>query len=136
MTEPLSFYRPLPDGRTISAASFGCSSLWAKPSLDEALAMQILEAAQEGGMNYFDTGPSYANGEGERRLGRFLAARAAPNLLISTKVGTGFDVRGARMRSFVPSVMEKLFTESLGRLGREQVEVLDAAGLRKLASVT
>jgi D-threo-aldose 1-dehydrogenase len=124
MNEPLPFYRPLPDGRAISAASFGCSSLWAKPSLDQGLAMQILEAAQEGGLNYFDTGPSYGNGEGERRLGTFLATRAAPNLLISTKVGTGFDERGARTRSFSPSVMEKLFTESLSRLGRQQVDIL------------
>jgi aryl-alcohol dehydrogenase-like predicted oxidoreductase len=125
MTTTPQFLRVLPDGRKISAVSFGCSSIWAKPSFDEQKAMALLDAAVEGGINCFDTGPSYANGVAEARLGRWLRQhRPGPELLISTKVGTNFGTAGTRVRSFVPVDMERSLTDSLSRLGREQVDVL------------
>lgn len=119
----LPFLRPLPDGRLIGAASFGCSSLWAKPDFDPKLAMEILDTGVSAGLNYFDTGPSYANGEGETRLGRFLGA-GRKELIISTKVGSDFDERGRRTRSFAVADMERSFQKSLKRLGREYVDIL------------
>ncbi|RYG90246.1 MAG: aldo/keto reductase [Alphaproteobacteria bacterium] len=124
MTKALEFYRPLPDGRLISAASFGCSSMWAKPEFPAPIAMELLEAATGAGLNYLDTGPSYANGEGERRLGAFLQRHPGLDLLVSTKVGTNFDENGRRTRSFDVRDMERSFTDSLDRLGREQVDIL------------
>jgi len=123
--EPPPFLRDLPDGRKISAASFGCSSIWAKPTFDERTAMDLLDAAVDGGINSFDTGPSYANGVAESRLGNWLRQhRPGPELLISTKVGTNFDTAGGRVRSFVPADMERSLTDSLARLGREHVDIL------------
>jgi D-threo-aldose 1-dehydrogenase len=124
MSENLPFYRKLPDGRMISSVSFGCSSIWAKPSFDCHLARQIVEAAVEGGINYFDSGPSYGAGEGERRLGQFLARRSLDDLLISTKVGTYVNGQGRAWRSFRLADMEKSFDESLLRLGVERVDIL------------
>jgi aryl-alcohol dehydrogenase-like predicted oxidoreductase len=125
MTTALPFLRLLPDGRRISAASFGCSSIWAQPSFDEELAAAILDAAVAGSVNCFDTGPSYSNGEAESRLGRWLAERKpAPELLISTKVGTDFNEQGGRIRSFSAADMERSLTGSLNRLGRERVDIL------------
>lgn len=115
--------RLLPDGRFISAVSFGCSSIWAKPAFDECTALALLDAAYQDGINYFDTGPSYSNGEAELRLGKWLQ-RAGPGALISTKVGTNFGDRGERRRSFHVTDMERSLTDSLRRLGREQVDIL------------
>lgn len=118
------FHRPLPDGRLISAASFGCSSMWAKPEFHESLAMELLEVATNAGLNYLDTGPSYANGEGERRLGAFLKQHSGLDLIVSTKVGTNFDQNGRRTRSFDVADMERSLTDSLARLGRQRVDIL------------
>ncbi|PTT91629.1 hypothetical protein DBR42_03465 [Pelomonas sp. HMWF004] len=125
MNTPLPFLRALPDGRLISAASFGCSSIWAKPGFDESLAAALLDAAVAGGVNCFDTGPSYGNGVAESRLGRWLAQRKlSAELLISTKVGTSFRAQGGRVRSFAASDMERSLSDSLKRLGRERVDIL------------
>ena len=115
--------RMLPDGRPISAVSFGCSSIWAKPTFDEGAAFTLLDAAYQDGINYFDTGPSYSNGEAELRLGKWLQSSCA-DALISTKVGTNFGDRGERMRSFHVADMERSLTDSLRRLGRERVDIL------------
>ena len=119
-----SFFRFLPDGRQISAAGFGCSPTWARPSLNETMAARLLDKAADGGVNYFDTGPSYQNGEAERRLGRWLNRRHASNLLVSTKVGTNLDAHDRRIRSFSPSVMEKSLTGSLMRLRLDRIDIL------------
>lgn len=124
MTVAPSFHRTLPDGRFISAASFGCSSMWAKPEFPVSVAMELLEVATACGLNYLDTGPSYANGEGERRLGAFLQRDPRLELIVSTKVGTNFDANGRRIRSFDVRDMERSLTDSLARLGRERVDIL------------
>lgn len=123
MSGSLPFLRVLPDGRKISAASFGCSSIWAKPSFDALKAMELLDVAVQGGINCFDTGPSYANGVAESRLGDWLL-RSAAEVLVSTKVGTDFDAVGGRVRSFAPADMERSLTDSLRRLRRDRVDVL------------
>jgi D-threo-aldose 1-dehydrogenase len=124
MIETLPFYRALPDGRKISSVSFGCSSIWAQPSFSERQAFEIVEAAVDGGINYFDTGPSYGAGMAECRLGRFLAGRAQDKILISTKVGTHASPTRGAWRSFKVTDMEQSFNESLSRLGLSKVDIL------------
>ena len=63
------WWRSLPDGKRISALGFGCSSLWARPRFAEEDAAAILDTLWTEEVNHFDTGPSYGNGLGERRLG-------------------------------------------------------------------
>ena len=63
--------------------------------MPDAEAMSIIETAFAGGINHFDTSPSY--GEGERRLGGLIGALERKDLVISTKVGTGRD---GKSRSF------------------------------------
>lgn len=123
MSSSPAFLRELPDGRKISAVSFGCSSIWAKPNFEARKAMELLDIAVHGGINCFDTGPSYANGVAESRLGDWLQ-RSAADVLLSTKVGTNFDTAGERVRSFAPADMERSLTDSLSRLRREKVDVL------------
>ncbi|OJU83631.1 MAG: hypothetical protein BGO06_19035 [Shinella sp. 65-6] len=115
--------RTLPGGKAISALGFGCSSLWAKPSFDARRASEILDTLLAQGVNHFDTGPSYAAGEGERRLGRWLSGRPTGDLVITTKVGTNL-IDGRIVRGFTPEMMERTFLSSLERLKLERVDVL------------
>lgn len=110
--------RQLPNGKMISTVGFGCSSAWSKPSFDQEIAQEILAVAVAEGINHFDTGPSYA--DGEVRLGRFLAGRDPSQLVISTKVGTEPD----HARSFDPVRMAASFDASLARLGVDKVDIL------------
>jgi D-threo-aldose 1-dehydrogenase len=118
------FFRKLPDGRNISAVGFGCSSLWASDSLSAELAHQLLDVATQGGINHFDTGPSYGNGEGERRLGKFLTLTEVEKYIVSTKVGTCFDNHGRQYKDFSMQGMEKSFAKSLDRLRTPYVDIL------------
>jgi D-threo-aldose 1-dehydrogenase len=53
----------------------------------EARAEQVLEAAWEAGVRYFDTSPWYGLGLCERRFGRFLHGKPRGDYVLSTKVG-------------------------------------------------
>ncbi|WP_270726893.1 aldo/keto reductase [Shimia sp. Alg240-R146] len=50
-------------------------------------AMQVLEAAWQYGIRYFDTAPFYGYGLAERRVGDFLQGKSADEWVLSTKVG-------------------------------------------------
>lgn len=66
--------------------SFGCSALAGLyHPISEAGARQVLQAAWDQGIRYFDTAPHYGNGMSERRVGDFLRGRN--DWILSTKVG-------------------------------------------------
>lgn len=117
------WWRSLPNGKRVSALGFGCSSLWAKASFDEARAQDVLEVARDSGINHFDTAPSYGAGCGERRLGAFLRRYGADAHVVSTKIGTNL-VDGRVVRGFDRALVEKSFLGSLERLGVERVDAL------------
>jgi D-threo-aldose 1-dehydrogenase len=50
-------------------------------------AMQVLEAAWQSGIRYFDTSPFYGYGLAERRVGDFLQGKNSEDWTLSTKVG-------------------------------------------------
>src|SRR3989442_10197451 len=78
---------------------FGCSSFWAKPSFPERDAIAIIHTCLAEGVNYFDTGPSYSGGEGERRLGRALeTSPLSAGAIVSTKAGTYVSREGKLYR--------------------------------------
>ena len=74
--------------------------------------------AMEAGINYFDTAPSYGNGQSEQNLGQVLRELKA-NVYVGTKVriasGELGDLRSAISRSV---------EASLQRMGREQVDLI------------
>lgn len=79
----------------------------------------MLDVAIAHGINHFDTGPSYA--DGEARLGLFLKSKDLSRLVISTKVGTE---HGTHNRSFDPARMRGSFDGSLERIGISSVDIL------------
>jgi aryl-alcohol dehydrogenase-like predicted oxidoreductase len=84
-------------GLTASSLCLGCGNYGDMTS--EATARQLMQAALDGGITIFDTADSYARGESERILGRFLTeTRQRDRVLILTKAyypsGDGIDDRG------------------------------------------
>lgn len=116
--------RHLPDGTRISAFGLGCSSFWAKPSFPEDEAIALVLRAYALGINYFDTGPSYAAGGAERRLGLAIRQLDRSRLVISTKAGTYVDASGKQYRSFDPARIRANLQESLNRLGVAHADIL------------
>ncbi|WP_341895241.1 aldo/keto reductase [Ferrovibrio terrae] len=56
-------------------------------AVDEADADQVVAAAWQGGIRYFDTAPLYGSGLSERRMGRALASLPRRDYVLSSKVG-------------------------------------------------
>jgi aryl-alcohol dehydrogenase-like predicted oxidoreductase len=113
-------YREL--GRTglqVSMLGFGCGNvggLIIRGAPQER--MRAVSRAMEAGINYFDTAPSYGNGQSEQNLGQVLRELKA-NVYVGTKVRVppeAFgDLRGAITRSV---------DTSLRRMGRESVDLI------------
>lgn len=86
----------------------------------DAEARAIVGRALERGLRCFDTANLYGNGASERLLGRALAD--VPDARIATKVGL-LPVKG-RPEGLAPERLLRAVDESLGRLGRDAVDVL------------
>lgn len=121
--EQRPWLRPLPNGKTVSALGFGCSSIWAKAGFDEGRAFAILDALVAEGVNHLDTGPSYGEGLGEARLGEWLKGKDAASLVITTKIGTNL-VDGRIERGFAPDLVLRSLEGSFERLGLDRVDIL------------
>lgn len=111
-------------------------------AMTDAHARDVLEAAWENGIRYFDTAPHYGLGLSERRLGAFLATKPREAFVISTKAGrllrpspqTAHQLDDA-YQFVVPASLRRVWDfsavgirnslqESLRRLGLESVDVL------------
>ena len=79
---------------------------------------RAMARAVELGINYIDTAALYGNGESEKTLGRVLTA-LKPNIVLGTK----FRLKAAD-RSRVAAAIEQSVNESLGRLQRDSVDLL------------
>ncbi|MGH7152326.1 MAG: aldo/keto reductase [Acetobacteraceae bacterium] len=106
-------------GLTVSVLGLGCGAVGGL-MVRGALADQerAVARAVEAGITYFDTAPSYGDGRSETNLGRVLA-RLKPDIRLGTKVRLG----DADKRDIGAAVTASL-AASLGRLGREQVDLL------------
>lgn len=123
-------YRPL--GRTglrISEIGFGCASFWGKRIFSEADAVRLVHAAAEGGVTFFDTGPSYSGGNAEPRLGRALAELSGRNdLIVATKIGTQLDKRGRAYKDWSPVGVRQSVERSLRHLKLDAIPLLQLHG--------
>jgi D-threo-aldose 1-dehydrogenase len=75
-------------GLQLSRLGFGSTSLGGLfQAVDEAEALDGVDAAWEAGLRYFDTAPQYGGGIAEQRLGAALRKRDRGEYVISSKVG-------------------------------------------------
>lgn len=113
-------YRPLGStGISVSEIAFGCGNVGGL-MIRGAHSDQVkaVTRAMELGINYFDTAPSYGDGQSEINLGRVLKELSA-----DVYVGTKFRVtthEPGRIKGNVISSVE----ESLARLQRDQVDLI------------
>lgn len=102
---------------------------------------EILEAAWDAGIRYFDTAPHYGLGLSERRLGAFLQTKPRAEFTVSTKVGrllrpnpdddggldlaNDFHVRADLRREwdFTAAGIQASIEESLERLGLDRIDI-------------
>jgi aryl-alcohol dehydrogenase-like predicted oxidoreductase len=75
-------------GRPVSVVGLGTWQLGADwGDVSEADAMEVLRAAVESGVTFFDTADVYGDGRSERIIGRFLAGNAGQGITVATKMG-------------------------------------------------
>ena len=90
-------------------------------TVDEATAAEIVAAALDAGVTWFDTANSYSDGLCEQIVGRILGRRS--DITLATKVGQPQSELGAEHLLSAPNVRRSV-EASLTRLGRERVELL------------
>jgi aryl-alcohol dehydrogenase-like predicted oxidoreductase len=115
-------YRPFgQSGLSVSAVGFGAwqlnNPLWAGP--DEAASLRLVQAALDGGCNFFDTAPGYGEGASERLLGLALRGRRDA-AVICTKFGHTPEGES----DFSAGSLRPALEASLRRLQTDHVEVL------------
>src|SRR4249919_465938 len=81
-------------GRPVSVIGLGTWQLGADwGNVPEADAMEVLRAAVESGVTFFDTADVYGDGRSERVIGRFLADNAGQGIMVATKMGRRVEQR-------------------------------------------
>jgi aryl-alcohol dehydrogenase-like predicted oxidoreductase len=106
-------------GLQVSECGLGCWQLgggWGNPWNDDT-AQQILHAAYNAGIRFFDTADGYGNGDSERSLGRF--RQNHPDVVIATKLGRV----GMYPDGYTRGAMLTATRASLDRLGVEQLDL-------------
>ena len=84
MPEPISQRSEL----ILPALGYGAANLGnLHRALSDDEAREVLEAAWDAGIRYYDTAPHYGIGTSERRLGAFLATKPREEYVVSTKAG-------------------------------------------------
>ena len=112
-------------GLQVSVLSFGSWVTFGE-QIGTELAVECLNAAREGGVNFFDNAESYAGGQSERIMGKALAELSWPrhSYVISTKLFWGIhddiNMRNTLNRKYLMQAIDA----SLERLGLDFVDVL------------
>ncbi|HEU5323541.1 MAG TPA: aldo/keto reductase, partial [Methylomirabilota bacterium] len=106
-------------GLRVSALGFGCGAVGGlmvrgAPGDRERAVARALEL----GINYFDTAPSYGDGRSEEHLGQALRALGA-----DVHVGTKVRLAPGQLAD-IPGAIARSLDDSLRRLGRERVDLL------------
>jgi aryl-alcohol dehydrogenase-like predicted oxidoreductase len=102
---------------SVTVVGIGCNNFGGR--IDEKRTEEVVDAALDAGINFFDTADSYANGKSEELLGRFLAGRRA-EAIIATKFGLRIEGQGQGAR---PEYIRKAFDASLRRLKTDYVDL-------------
>lgn len=96
----------------VSVVGVGCNNFGGR--IDEARTRDVIDAALDQGINFFDTADMYADGRSEELLGRFVVDRGhRSEVLIATKFGNVMPGQGSGAR---PKYVKRALEASLKRL--------------------
>jgi aryl-alcohol dehydrogenase-like predicted oxidoreductase len=102
---------------SVSVVGVGCNNFGAR--VDEQHTEEVIDAALDAGINFFDTADMYATGKSEELLGRFLAGRRR-DVIIATKFGNEMPGQGRGAR---PAYVRKAIDASLKRLNTDYIDL-------------
>src|SRR5581483_11951507 len=152
MTHAISRQRFGSTDLTVSQYGLGCARIGGIFQSDPSAFVKLLCAANDAGINFFDTADIYSQGESERLLGRALGRRRN-DIVIATKAGyllpaqrrlvarikpfvrplirlTGFrrqhvpgSVRGSLAQDFSGRHLRKAVEDSLRRLRTDRIDL-------------
>lgn len=102
-------------------------------------AHEVLEAAWDAGIRYFDTAPHYGIGTSERRLGAFLATKPRDEYVVSTKAGRllvpNEEYAGELDTAhdfFVPATVRRQWDASADGIRRSLEQSLERMGIDRI----
>jgi aryl-alcohol dehydrogenase-like predicted oxidoreductase len=101
----------------VTVVGQGCNNFgW---RIDAQATAEVVDAALEAGVNFFDTADIYAGGKSEEFLGRALGARRS-QVVLATKFGMKLDEQrnGAK-----PAYVHQAAEDSLRRLGTDYIDL-------------
>ena len=102
---------------SVSVVGLGCNNFGMR--VDEKRSGEVIGAALDAGINFFDTAYMYANGKSEELVGRFLGGRRR-QVLIATKFGNDMPGQGRGAR---PEYVRRALDASLKRLNTDYVDL-------------
>ncbi|HST08129.1 MAG TPA: aldo/keto reductase, partial [Gemmatimonadaceae bacterium] len=101
----------------VSVVGIGCNNFGGR--IDEGSTKEVVDAAIELGVNFFDTADMYANGRSEELLGRFVGDRRS-RVIIATKFGQDMPGQGRGAR---PEYVRLACDASLKRLRTDYIDL-------------
>jgi voltage-dependent potassium channel beta subunit len=113
-------------GLKVSALSFG-SWVTFGTQVDQDLALDLLQTARDGGINFFDNAEAYGGGESERLMGAALAQLGweRKSYLVSTKLFFGIDDDAVNLSDTLNrKYLMQAIDGSLERFGLDFVDLL------------
>jgi len=102
-----------------SVIGVGCNNFGGR--IDETRTREVIDAALDQGINFFDTADIYADGRSEELIGRFIVDRGhRSKVLIATKFGQDMPGQGRGAR---PAYIKRAFEASLKRLRTDYIDL-------------
>lgn len=101
----------------VTVVGIGCNNFGGR--IDEKRTNEVVDAALDVGINFFDTADMYANGKSEELLGQSLGHRRS-DVIVATKFGQEMEGQGRGAR---PEYIRKAFQASLRRLKTDYVDL-------------
>jgi aryl-alcohol dehydrogenase-like predicted oxidoreductase len=101
----------------VSVVGVGCNNFGGR--IDENRTREVIDAALDEGINFFDTADMYADGRSEKLIGNILGARRQ-RVIIATKFGNDMPGQGSGAR---PECVRKAIEASLKRLRTDYIDL-------------
>jgi aryl-alcohol dehydrogenase-like predicted oxidoreductase len=101
----------------VSLVGLGCNNFGGR--LDEPHSAEVIVAALDAGINFFDTADVYGGTLSEEYLGRAIGKRR-PEVVIATKFGSAID---EQRKGAAPAYVKAALEDSLRRLGTDYVDL-------------
>jgi aryl-alcohol dehydrogenase-like predicted oxidoreductase len=102
---------------SVSLVGLGCNNFGIR--LDQARTTQVVNAALDGGIDFFDTADIYGATHSEEFLGRALAGKRE-RAIIATKFGLPLD---EQRQGASPAYVRRAVEDSLRRLGTDRIDL-------------